>query len=102
MYPGDTKFFALRRPCPRVAFVLWQVAPDDPLILPELCKLLMPNNQFSPDAPRELLGKMGPAARAAILQVRVLMEDRNWRVRRAARDVLDDIRGTRRLLEGGR
>ena len=72
---------------------LWHVAPDDPQIMPGLIKLLLPNNEFPADEPVQLLGEMGPTAQAAVPQLRALLEGRDWRLRRAARDVLERMEG---------
>jgi HEAT repeat protein len=72
---------------------LWHVAPDDPQIMPELIKLLLPNNEFPADEPLQLLGEMGPAAQTAVPQLRALLEGHDWRLRRAAREVLERMEG---------
>ena len=70
---------------------LWSIAPDDPQVIPELIKLLMPNNELPGDEPLELLRKIGPTARAAGPQLRAMLEDQDWRIRRAARELLERI-----------
>ena len=70
---------------------LWSIAPNDPVIMPELTHVLLPNSELQGDEAFGRLLKMGPAAKPALPQIRALLQTHDWRIRRATRDLLEKL-----------